>query len=443
MNTWTGNHFSDVASYPYNRTIAGSAINHDTTARPAVPPLSVATTLIPCASGAGPQAMAVADFDGDLNDDLAVVNAGAGNVTIHYGNGTGGFSGTTETITMPSGTSSPVAITTGKFHSGARIDLAIACDSGHLVTVFNTNTSQPYFTTPVEANITGASMDVHDHPAAIAAGNVNGDAYDDILLALQGETFRAGRGLLLTNSSTTPGGEFSGVNLTVTCTAAQGCTLSDLDGDTDLDAVVTEAGTPLTDVVNWVRVFMNDSGTFAEVTPALPGGLNPRAVTCADLDGDDLPEIIVANFGDPILSLTKGSVSVYPNQSTTTGIAFGTGVETEADLGTQALVVIDAFKDSTADDPRLDVAAVNLLGNSVSLFMHWDRIENRFRWAQSYSGLAFPFGGSVRPTLTTTEMLRSWYPAHRYTLSWGLKARLRRSSRITAAAPLARTDSCR
>ena len=42
-------------------------------------------------AGTGRRAVAVGDLDGDLNLDLAVVNAGSRTVSIHLGNGDGTF----------------------------------------------------------------------------------------------------------------------------------------------------------------------------------------------------------------------------------------------------------------------------------------------------------------------------------------------------------------
>ena len=393
-NTWTGNHFSDVTSYPTIRSIAGSAGSIDATARPAVPPLSDAVDSI-TTSLSGPQAMAAADFNDDGDLDLAVVNTAAGTVTVHYGDGSGVFSGTPETITIALPASSPVAITAVAIDNNPNIDLVVACDSGHLVVISNTGSPSPYF--PSSAGsvpiVMTPALDEHDHPVAIAAGKIDGDGNVDLLVALSGETFRPGGGLYLKNHSI-PASQFTGTKLPGTYTAAQGCALADLDNDGDLDAVVTEAGIPITSAINAIRIYENNTGAFTEVTPALDAGLNPRGVTCADLDSDNLPEILVANFGDPIMGPVKGSVSVFPNQSTT-GISFGTAVDTETDYGTLSLLVFDAFTDSTEDRPRLDVAAVNAFDNSISLLVHWDPIESRFNRTRSLTGLNYPFGGIV------------------------------------------------
>src|SRR5215212_2708827 len=72
-------------------------------------------------TGLGPIAIAVADYNGDCNPDFATANSSAGNVTIRFGDGAGGFP-TSATIGV---LLDPESIVAGDFDNDGDIDLAI------------------------------------------------------------------------------------------------------------------------------------------------------------------------------------------------------------------------------------------------------------------------------------------------------------------------------
>ena len=391
-NTWIGNHFHDLpATHPATWPDLHGVSDPDP--RPVASALADATT--PISSLSAPRGMVAADFNGDTYLDVAVTNSGTNEVTVHYGNGAGGFETTSQTIGLPSAAQVPVAIAVGKFDTGDALDLAVACESGHVVIVFNNGTSGQCFIAPTTfATITGFPLQATDRPVDIAAGDIDGSNQDDLLVALSGNLpFHRGGGRVLFNQGT-GGNEFSGVALPGTYTAAHGCALADLDGDNHLDAVVTESGTAISAAVNWVKVLVNNgSGGFLEVTRQLVPGGDPQGVTCADLDGDGLQDIVVANFGDPLTS-TAGTVAVFLNEyDQTTGLDFASPVLTSAGLGTTSVIVFDALHDSTTNNPRLDVAAVNWWDSSVTLLEQWSPAGNQFLRTQSFTGVGFPRNG--------------------------------------------------
>jgi hypothetical protein len=58
------------------------------------------------------RSIAVGDFNGDGNADLAIANQGSHSVSILLGNGTGGFSAP---VTFGTGGTSPTAVAVGDF----------------------------------------------------------------------------------------------------------------------------------------------------------------------------------------------------------------------------------------------------------------------------------------------------------------------------------------
>src|SRR4051812_48896439 len=74
--------------------------------------------------GADPLSVAVGDFNGDSNPDLAVANVSSNDVSILLGNGSGGFSPAPGSP-LPAG-SGPISVAVGDFNEDSDPDLAVA-----------------------------------------------------------------------------------------------------------------------------------------------------------------------------------------------------------------------------------------------------------------------------------------------------------------------------
>src|SRR5262249_50221318 len=72
--------------------------------------------------------MAMADFDGDGNRDLAVVN-GVG-TTILWGDGQGGFDSRLELSGFPGGVNGPTSVAAGDLDNDGRPDLTVTITTG-------------------------------------------------------------------------------------------------------------------------------------------------------------------------------------------------------------------------------------------------------------------------------------------------------------------------
>ena len=72
--------------------------------------------------GSGPYSVAIGDFNGDGKQDLAVANYDSSTVSIRLGDGLGGFSGSTEVSVG----SSPTSVAIGDFNGDGKQDFAVA-----------------------------------------------------------------------------------------------------------------------------------------------------------------------------------------------------------------------------------------------------------------------------------------------------------------------------
>jgi hypothetical protein len=121
-----------------------------------------------------PLGMAVADFNGDLFDDIAVANYGLSTVLVFLANGdpAGGF-GVEQTYDVAG---SPNAIAATDLNLDGFPDLAVSTTSGGLVLIINKGVPAAATT----FNAPGTPYPAGAVPVAVAAGDVNQDQLDDL-----------------------------------------------------------------------------------------------------------------------------------------------------------------------------------------------------------------------------------------------------------------------
>ena len=83
-------------------------------------------------AGTGPRALAIGDFNGDGKPDLAVANAGSGDVSVLLGKGDGTFQDAT---TYATGTN-PFNLVAADFNNDGKLDIASGSNSVTTLDVF-------------------------------------------------------------------------------------------------------------------------------------------------------------------------------------------------------------------------------------------------------------------------------------------------------------------
>jgi uncharacterized repeat protein (TIGR01451 family) len=201
-------------------------------------------TAVSPSTGSGPVSMAVADFNGDGNLDLAVPSdCGAsgtcttnGAVTILLGDGTGNF---TAGPSMAATGLRPYGIVVGDFNGDGKPDLAIANNDSNTVSVL-LGDGAGNFTPIASPLVTGAG------PVFPAVGDFNNDGRLDIVVPNSGSNTisvflaagsPAGPAITITPSSLT----FASQNLNTT-SAAQTVTVSNNSGSTVTFTNITTTG---------------------------------------------------------------------------------------------------------------------------------------------------------------------------------------------------------
>ncbi len=259
------------------------------------------------------QGVALGDLDGDTDLDVLVANLGANEETVWLNDGAGNFTAHPTTPEFEGGSSTDVALS--DLDGDGDLDAVVANYDDEPETVW-LNDGAGNFT----AHPTTPEFGL-DSSYAVALGDLDGDTDIDAVVAnllnAEAETvwLNDGDGNF-TAHPTTP--EFgTGFSFDVA--------LSDLDGDADLDAVVgnSEAET----------VWLNDgAGNFTAhpTTPSFDGGFNSYGVALGDLDGDVDRDAVVANYTDfegsvpETVWLNDGTQEV-PTAVTVTGLEAGSG----------------------------------------------------------------------------------------------------------------------
>ena len=127
-------------------------------------------------SFSGSQSMAVGDFNGDGQPDLAVTNSGANGVNVFLNN----EGGLTALAAMPATGESPTSIAAADFNGDGKLDLAVANSGSNNVTILLGNGDGTF--------TAAASPAAGTAPNSIAVADFNGDGVPDLAVANAGSS---------------------------------------------------------------------------------------------------------------------------------------------------------------------------------------------------------------------------------------------------------------
>jgi len=309
----------------------------------------------------GAISLAAADFNGDGNRDLAV-SGGSTGTSIFLGNGDGTF--TFQSIVYSSGGG---AIIAADFNKDGKSDLGVV-DTFALNPELNSVTillgnGDGTFQAP-------SSYAMGAYPAAIVAGDFNGDSQPD--LAIANANCPLGIGPNFAFTSCTAGsvtvllgegqGLFGGTPVGASAAGIAPVFLLpvDLNGDGKPDVVVVNQGDDTVSVL-----LGNGDGTFKPQT-TYPTGHFPASVQAGDFNGDGKMDLAVVDqvCATTANSCSAGAVSILLGKGDGTFLP-----RTDFTVGlTPDTVVVGDFN----GDGKLDLAVGNnglQLGNTVSVLL--------------------------------------------------------------------------
>jgi hypothetical protein len=255
-------------------------------------------------AGNTPDAVAVADFNGDGKLDIAVADYGNpstgdnGGVSILFGNGDGTF----QAATLINAGKNPISIAAGDFNGDGKKDLVVA-DLGDLLTGGNGTVSvllgngdgpvQPPITFGARNRPLALSNNVF--LSAIAVGDFNGDLKLDIAITDFGDPSVKDDGgvyLLFGNGD----GTFQAPIFVAAGKNPVAIVASDFNTDGKLDLAVADLHGPSTVFNGGVSVLLGrGDGTFQPAT-FFGVGHFPTSMTSGDVNVDGKGDLVVASF---------------------------------------------------------------------------------------------------------------------------------------------------
>ncbi|HZR29381.1 MAG TPA: FG-GAP-like repeat-containing protein [Terriglobales bacterium] len=290
-------------------------------------------TAVSYTAGSFPSFVAVGDFNGDGNPDLAVENFG-GTMSVFTGNGNGTFqSATNYSVASPSG------VVVADFTGDGKPDIATADFFGGKVRVLINNGSGAFPTNTEFAAGTG--------PVFVAVGDFNGDGKPDLVVA-NSSTNQVN--VLL---NTTTGGilSFGPATPYTVGTAPFFVGVADVNGDGKLDLITANGSS------NDISVLLGSgNGTFAPATN-FAVGRDPISVVAGDFNGDGKIDLAVANYSDSTVSILLGNG---------TGTSGGFQLTNTISVGAAPSSIAAA---DFNDDGKLDLVTANYADADVSVLL--------------------------------------------------------------------------
>jgi hypothetical protein len=284
--------------------------------------------------------VALGDFNGDGQPDLAVVNSGSGNVSILLGKGDGTF----QSALTYHVSNTPLFAAVGDFNGDHKLDLAVANGSENTVSILIGN-GDGTFQSPLQDN-SGSFA------GYVAVADFNGDGKID-LLTLNNQLSTTGEntiGILLGNGDGTFQSAVISSFSTDGFTPSRSAAIGDFNGDGREDVAVG-SGTVEHDEDgngNLVILLGNGDGTFQPL-PAFDVGFKPLYFVTGKFTEEGKIDLAIAArdnvFGSDIRILLgngDGTFSPASNPEGTQGYGFG------ENLGLVAVADVD-------HDSHLDV----------------------------------------------------------------------------------------
>ena len=294
------------------------------------------------ATGNYPVSIAIGDLDRDGKLDIAVVNSNSNTISVFRNISTVGTISFAAKIDYTTGTD-PYGLAIGDLDRDGKPDIAVANYTSNTVSVFRSNGSAGSISFAAKVDFATGNG-----PNSVCIGDMDADGKADMAIPNN----NANTVSILKNTSTSGAISFAAKTDLPTAAYPWSTQMGDLNGDGKLDLVVANGN------VATISVFQNLSSAgnislapkvdYAVGSPTYFAGID-------DLNGDGKPDIVTANS-------LSASVSVLQNTSNSSTISFTAKVNYT--VGGSPYCVALADMDG---DGKGDIASVNSTSNTVSI----------------------------------------------------------------------------
>lgn len=269
--------------------------------------------------------LAVADFNNDGHDDLAVSDIYSKNVAVRLGIGDGNF-GSVNVVAL--GVEAVFIIATD-FNKDGKPDLVLVNHNPDGATVM-LGTGTGSFNSPVNFSVGG-------NPTAVAAGDLNGDGNPDLVVTNHDANDLS---LLFGNGT---GGIGSAVTVP-TASHPNFVAVADFNGDGKADLALSH------DDPGQVSILLSTGGGSFAAAVKYDAGEEPAMVAARDLNGDGKLDLLLPDTRSYTLKLLRGD-----------GLGGFVAAGNYGAGGQPELVVVGEFN----EDGRPDIAVVNRFSGTV------------------------------------------------------------------------------
>jgi hypothetical protein len=255
-----------------------------------------------------PISMAVGDLDGDGKSDLVFANFNSNIISILPNTSSSGLVSFATTLTFPTG-ANPYSIAIGDIDGDGKPDLAVTNLGSANVSLFRNTSSIGTIDFAIKVDFATGS-----NPRSVAIGDINGDGKPDLAIANFGNNTAS----VLRNTSSNSTISFATKVDFTTGSGPYSVAIGDIDGNGKLDLAITNYYDSSVSVAR--NTSSTNTITFA-TRVNFATGLYPQFVAVGDLDGDNKPDLAIANTS------SSNSVSVIRNTSISGTIGFAAKVD--------------------------------------------------------------------------------------------------------------------
>lgn len=335
--------------------------------------------------GGAPVFVATGDFNNDGNVDFATLN-GASSLNIRLGVGDGTFT-TSPTITVGTNAS---ALTVADFDADGVLDLAVVNAGSDNVSIL-LGLGDGNFSTPDNYNV-GAS------PQSVIAGDFDQDGNLDLAVANSGSSnvsilLGVGNGTFTNGTDVSVGANPNVVNI------------ADFDGDGFIDLVSGNAGD--------ISIRLGQGNGAFTATADISTGLSPQSITIADFNQDNAVDLVLDGGGFAIGLLTYTPLSVA-NALNFDGIDDYVSIPNSSIFETNDLTVEMWVRPTYPSDNVQEPCLFAIRGGSAATRISY-HIKNDYSGVVVWNGLSeqtilYPFSQDTwyhltfRSTTTQTEV---------------------------------------
>ncbi|MEG4578342.1 FG-GAP-like repeat-containing protein [Microcoleus sp. MON1_C5] len=278
-------------------------------------------THVTFATGISPISLSIGDINGDGKPDLAVANRDSDTASILLNTSATGASTPTfaTKVDFPTATT-PTSVSLGDFNGDDKPDLAVANRDSNTASIL-LNTTATGATTATFA--TKVDFPTGTKPWPLSIGDINGDEKPDLAVG----NYNSNNVSILLNTIATGASTptFATKVDFPTGTKPEFVTIGDLNGDNKPDLAVANESSAS------VSILLNTTATGA-TTPTFatkvdfPTGSQPRSVSIGDINGDGKPDLAVGNWGSNNVSILLNTTSTGATTPTfTTKVDFSSG----------------------------------------------------------------------------------------------------------------------